>query len=240
MELVIMCLAVLAYRFIKNQRLLLILNRDEYYQRPTQPLHHWNNLTQIVGPKDLISGGSFIGYNKYGQWITITNIRTGSKQLNKKSRGDIFKLYLSQKIKADIFCHLLIKQTDQFNAFNALIGDKQQVFHFNSDNKSLKELSPGIYGLSNDTLDTPWPKLTTLKEKFTELIQSPFQNEALWSILLDNKQAEIAHLPDTGIPKSREKLLSSIYIESEDYGTRSSYILSQTDRLTLQEKVYQP
>lgn len=235
-----MCLAVLAHRYVKNRRLLLILNRDEYYQRPTQSIHHWNNSTGIVGPKDLISGGSFIGYNKYGQWITITNIRTRLKQLNKRSRGDIFKLYLSQKINAITFCNQLIKRAGQFNAFNALIGDNQQIFHLNSDNKRLKELLPGIYGLSNDSLDTPWPKLTTLKQKFNEVIQSPFQESDLWSILLNKKQFDVAQLPDTGIPIAREKLLSSIYIESEDYGTRSSYILSQTDRLTLKEKVYNP
>lgn len=233
-----MCLTAFAYQLIDKQPLLLIANRDEFYHRPTKALHPWQNSSGIIAPQDLISGGSFIGHNKHGQWIVITNVRQGNDNSTKQSRGDIFKLYLQQNINADAFSNQLVTIAQRFNPFNALIGDRHQLFYVSSQFQNREKISPGLYGLSNAALDTPWPKLITLKENLKSTISAPFSDKQLWKLLKDNKQANIAQLPNTGITKSREKLLSSIFIESEDYGTRSSYILSQADRLTLHEKIY--
>ena len=125
-----------------------------------------------------------------------------------------------------------------YAAINALIGDSDQLFYVSSQHQHREKITPGYYGLSNAGLDTPWPKVKILKKNLKTITQLPFTEPSLWALLTDKKQAETEKLPNTGISRAREKLLSSIFIESGDYGTRSSYILTQTKQLVLKEKIY--
>ena len=210
-----MCLTAFAYQMIDKQPLLLIANRDEFYDRPTQALHHWQNATGIVAPKDLISEGSFIGYNQHGQWIAITNVRPGNTASTNRSRGDIFNLYLQQHINANHFSTQLVSIAQQFNPFNALIGDSDQLFYVSSQHQHREKITPGYYGLSNAGLDTPWPKVKILKKNLKTITQLPFTEPSLWALLTDKKQAETEKLPNTGISRAREKLLSSTLIKGK-------------------------
>ena len=93
-----------------------------------------------------------------------------------------------------------------------------------------QSLPPGIYGLSNELLDTPWPKLQRVRKRFDTLIDQPgnISEEALFDILADPTQAGVDDaLPATGLSHEWEQLLSSPFISNQDYGTRCSTVLLQ-------------
>lgn len=54
--------------------LLLISNRDEFYARPTLPLHACDG---IIAGRDKQAGGTWMGVNLSGRWAVLTNFRDG-------------------------------------------------------------------------------------------------------------------------------------------------------------------
>ncbi|MBA4253371.1 MAG: hypothetical protein C0441_05480 [Comamonadaceae bacterium] len=106
-------------------------------------------------------------------------------------------------------------------------------------------LPPGVYGLSNAALDSPWPKLLRLKSALAAALQEPTLAlhsaalastpatlaQACWQTLLleallDRCPAPDDQLPATGVPLELERLLSSPFVcmPQHGYGTRSSLI----------------
>ena len=90
-------------------------------------------------------------------------------------------------------------------------------------------------------LDTPWKKKQKGKAKFAELIKSPnLEAEQLLDMMYDEERASDAHLPDTGIGIEREKALSSMFIKTPNYGSRSSTVVlvDQAGQIQFTERVY--
>jgi uncharacterized protein with NRDE domain len=106
----------------------------------------------------------------------------------------------------------------------------------------MKTLEPGIYGLSNHLLDTPWPKVIRSRHALVEIIEGsdPVNMDRLSRILYDQTQAEDDELPDTGFSIEWERVLSSPFIVSPDYGTRSSttILIDNTGYVDFTERSY--
>ncbi|HEV8593197.1 MAG TPA: NRDE family protein, partial [Pyrinomonadaceae bacterium] len=102
-----------------------------------------------------------------------------------------------------------------------------KVCYYSNRENIVRELGPGIYGLSNHLLDTPWPKVSRGMQRFRSLIedQNAF-NDDYFDLLVDRTLAEDTELPDTGIGYEKEKALSAIFIETPIYGTRCSTVLT--------------
>lgn len=234
-----MCICVVAYKRCSSFPLLLLTNRDEFYDRAALPLHQWDCESKIIAGKDLQQGGTWLGQNKYQQWICITNHHTSEPIKNARSRGLILTDYLEKQQTAKQFCETLLQQADHYNPFNLLIGDDTELYYFTSAEKRFIQLTPGIYCLSNAGLDTPWPKVVRLTKKFSELLTQPYNDDQLWSMLQDITLAD-DDLPSRGISQEVERTLSAIFIKAEHYGTRSSYILTKDNAgaLNLQEKLH--
>jgi uncharacterized protein with NRDE domain len=117
--------------------------------------------------------------------------------------------------------------SDLYNGFNLIAGDPWGVFYFSNQQRRIRHLVPGLYGLSNHLLDTPWPKVTTTKSAFGQLINDRASDltAELFALLSDRNQAADALLPSTGVGREWERLLSSAFIASQDYGTRSSTVV---------------
>jgi uncharacterized protein with NRDE domain len=135
----------------------------------------------------------------------------------------------------------LLPRAGNYAGFNLLLADANEMWFFNSREGQARLLAPGVYGLSNATLDTPWPKVDKAKAALSEVLGTP-EPEALFAILTDPQRPSDASLPDTGIGLSSEQLLSSIFIESRTYGTRAcSALITQADgRRLLVERSFGP
>lgn len=237
-----MCLILFAYKMHPSYRLILAANRDEFYDRPSSPVDFWADAPQVLAGRDLKEGGTWLGVTREGKFAAITNYRDpASFKTGAPSRGELVGNYLTGAHGAASYLENIFQQAQQYNGFNLICGDNEDIFVY-SNRGDRQRLKAGIYGLSNRLLDIPWPKVARGKRALAAAIQEKGAalEAALFVILADRKTAPDQKLPSTGIGLEREKLLSSIFIQSPSYGTRSSTILllGKNRRLKLVEKVF--
>ena len=222
-----MCLILLALNRHPDYPLILAANRDEFYARPTLPLHWWQEAPGLLAGQDRLNDGTWFGLTLDGRLAAVTNYREGGSNLpDRPSRGLLTRDFLlEQHPDWELW---LTANAENFNGFNLLFGTWNRLFWFSNRNPNGVPiaLSNGIHGLSNHLLDTPWPKIKRGKERLAELIHRPdFEADALLELLQDDQPAAEEELPDTGISPEWEQLLSPIFIRSETYGTRASTVL---------------
>lgn len=221
-----MCLLALSWKQDQRYPFLIAANRDEAYQRPTRPACFWPEQPNILGGKDLEAGGSWLLASKQGRWATLTNYRDGKNlAAGKVSRGELVLQALKQPLD-ELPTWLLANQQD-FAGFNLVWGDTNEAWYFsNRLAEKPKQLNPGLYLLSNATLNTDWPKTRRLRQAM-EAWQAAdnCHPRQLFATLADQTRAADADLPNTHVGLEIERLLSPIFIKGENYGTRSSTLL---------------
>ncbi|HET7656738.1 MAG TPA: NRDE family protein [Bacillales bacterium] len=222
-----MCLIVFAYRKHPVYRLVMAANRDEFYNRPTAPAHFWNDHPDVLAGRDLEKGGTWMGVTKTGRFAAVTNYRDpSSEKADARSRGELVGGYLSGNQSPHDYLKRIQERASSYNGFNLIVGNGDSCFYLSNYEGKIRELKPGIYGLSNALLDVPWPKVESSKQRLVECLDDDLvQTECLFDLLSDTEQAKDSNLPNTGIELDLERLLSSVLIKSRDYGTRSSTVM---------------
>lgn len=223
-----MCLMVLAYRVHPNYPLIVAANRDEFYKRPTARAHFWEDEPNVLAGRDLEKMGTWMGITRTGRFAAITNVRNPSNEReHARSRGKLVSDFLSGSQPPVAYMKAVRESAGQYNGFNLLAGDRTSLCYFSNQNESIRKLTPGIYGLSNAQLDTPWPKVEKSKQRLKQCLAKDQHVDAdrLFQLLADSERAPDSALPDTGVSLDLERLLSSAFIESHDYGTRVSTVL---------------
>jgi len=224
-----MCLILIAHRPAEKLPLLVLANRDEYYARPTAPADHWEECPDLIAGRDLVSGGSWFGA-RGARWASVTNIREGIRHSHShRSRGWLVRDYLLGDESPRTFLNSRTERSAEYAGFNLLLGHGEELWYSNNRGVSAQRLEPGIYGLSNHLLDTPWPKVVRGKQALTELLKEPgLDHDRAFAILADTTRAPDNALPDTGIPLEWERALSAAFIVQDNYGTRCSSLLART------------
>jgi uncharacterized protein with NRDE domain len=219
-----MCLIVFAWRPDHAQPLIVAANRDEFYARPSLPLAQWPEAPHVYAGRDLEAGGTWLGVGANGRFAALTNIRDPHRPPGRKSRGELVAGFLSGDVSIDDYLTDVVARSPEYGGFNLLVVNKNELWHFNARATEAVMLPPGVYGLSNAGLDTPWPKLLRAKAALSQVLDEP-QPEALLALLNDAQTAPFNELPDTGVGLATETLLSSVFIASQSYGTRASTAL---------------
>ena len=214
-----------------NNRLIVAANRDEFYLRPTQAAHFWDDNDQLLAGKDLQLNGTWLGITRSGRFAAVTNFRKPDNNQYPISRGELCSHFLEGDNTPAAYLQALQNRQEQYAGFNLLVGDQTTLCYYsNRSNKPPQQLEPGIYGLSNHLLNTEWPKVKTGVSAFKETISKDFdkpqaQEQALLDVLQNELQADDAVLPETGVGQAIEKMLSPLFIKSSAYGTRASTIV---------------
>lgn len=225
----IMCVIAFAYKMPGLGQLVLLANRDEFYNRPSAPLDWWQEYPNTLGGKDLVSGGSWLMVDGRGRFAAVTNIRNGMPGKGNRSRGELVQRFVSGNDDALAFADWLKNEYPHYGPFNLIFGQTSDLFHFHSQGAKLSRITPGIHSMSNATLDTHWYKSEQLTEHLKQLSRPPSE-EMAYQWLADPTPAPQERLPNTGIGSAMEKMLSPIFIRSRDYGTRSSLLLTVSSR----------
>lgn len=222
-----MCLILLAYRYHPRWPLVVAANRDEYFARPTAPARFWPTKPQLLGGCDLRDGGTWLGVTRAGRFAAVTNFRDPRHQIpNAPSRGLLVRDYLCDPRAPAHLLETLQPRAADFNGFNLLAGDPQSLWYFSNRDGDPRRLAPGLYGLSNHLLDTAWPKVADGKQALQQWLDTePPAVEPLFAVLGDRQPASDHLLPDTGISRDWERALSARFIQTPDYGTRSSTVV---------------
>ena len=223
-----MCLIVFAWRPEHSQPLILAANRDEFYARPTVSLAQWEHSPEVYAGRDLEAGGTWLGINASGRFAALTNIRDPHQSSGRRSRGELVADFLTSALPIESYLVEVAEHSRAYGGFNLLLGDGQALYYMNAIEAAPRRLAPGIYGISNAALDTPWPKLLKAKAALADALTEPSPEtliESLFECLADAQAAEDIELPETGVSAALEKLLSSVFIASAEYGTRASTVL---------------
>lgn len=237
-----MCLIVFANNTIEDYKLVFAANRDEFYNRPTEQSEFWTEYPDLLAGKDLQAGGTWLGITKQGRFAAITNFRDLKNHRNDApSRGNLTLDFLISDISPEEYYNKLKPTLSDFNGFNLLLGNVDELCYFSNKTEGFHKLVPAIHGISNAILDTPWPKVEKSKIQLQRLIE--YQKIHPWEILNildDTSPAKDEELPDTGVGLELERMLSPIFIKSEKYGTRSSTIITVDKNHTVRfvEKTY--
>jgi uncharacterized protein with NRDE domain len=237
-----MCLILFAWKMQDNFPLVLAANRDEFYERPSAPADFWDDAPDLLAGRDLKEGGTWLGITRNGRLAALTNYRDpASLKSGAPSRGILVTDFLSGRETPEAYLRRIGPDADRFNGFSLLVGDLNQLFCFS--NRGVPQfLEPGIYGLSNRLLDTPWPKVVQGKRAMKILLREKngLSPEALLALLADGSRQPDDRLPDTGVGLEWERILSPLFIESPDYGTRASTVLliGRNGCVTFVERVF--
>ena len=236
-----MCLIAIAVDAHPEYKLIVAANRDEFYKRPTTPAQYWTDNPEILGGRDEQAGGTWMAISKTGRFSAVTNYRD-LKNIKEEatSRGGLPINFINQNISPENYLNQVHQKSDDYNGFNLLCWADDEMYHYSNYEGTVNRVKPGIYGLSNALLDTPWPKVQKLKSTFTSTISKEVNHEELLMLLTDETQAPEEDLPDTGIGVDWEKMLSPVCIRSENYGTCCSTILtiSKSGLVSFTEKTY--
>jgi uncharacterized protein with NRDE domain len=218
-----MCLILLAQGAHPDYLLVVAANRDEYYERPTAKAAFWQDHPHILAGRDLECMGTWLGITRAGRFAALTNFRDPrERKTDAPSRGQLVSNFLVSEQEPREYLEEVAKLAPRYNGFNLLAGDINGVFYFSSRAGSVQKLSPGVHGLSNHLLDTPWPKVARGKQRLEAALADAPSAEALLDLLRDREPAAEGELPDTGIGAELERVLSPALIVSPQYGTRAS------------------
>ena len=222
-----MCLIVFANNVHPKYNLIFAANRDEFYNRPSEQAEFWKEHPDLLAGKDLQAGGTWMGITKQGKFAAITNFRDLKNHTNDApSRGNLTLDFLVNDITPEEYYNKLKSTLTNYNGFNLILGNVDELFYFSNKTEGLQKLERGIHGISNAILGTPWPKVEKSKRHLQSLIQQEDINPwEVIAILKDTSIAKDEELPDTGVGLDLERMLSPVFIKSEKYGTRCSSVV---------------
>lgn len=228
-----MCLIVFAYQVHPVYKLIVAANRDEFYGRPTAPVNYWEDLPDILAGRDLEKMGTWMGITTAGRFAALTNYRDPKEVTEgKHSRGELVADALKHKGNVHVYMQSLVGKKDLYPGYNLLTGDGTELYYYSNKGQELQTVVPGIYGVSNHLLNTKWPKVQKGKEGLFKIIHGEQDElvEKLLNMLQNADQAPEDLLPNTGVSLEWERMLSPLFIKSENYGTRSSTVMLMSDK----------
>lgn len=239
-----MCLLLFAINAHPRHRLVVAANRDEFYDRPAAPLGWWPDAPDVLAGRDLRAGGTWMGLSRDGRWAALTNVRDPQAgRTRSRSRGALVAEFLAGRWSAAAYAAHTFHQRDEYDGFNLVLWDRDSAWSVSTQLEEPVELGPGVYGLSNDVLDTPWPKVQRGKDALRAALAAvTVEPDALLDLLRDDRQPPDAHLPDTGVGIEWERRLAPMFIATDGYGTRVStaVVVDQDGRAVVSEQTWLP
>lgn len=222
-----MCLIYIAHRVHPAYPLVVAANRDEFHDRASSPAHWWQQHPQILAGQDQVAGGTWLGVTRSGRFAALTNYRSArAYDQAARSRGELTRDFLLDDSGAFEYAQSVAACGDRYNGFSLLVHDGRELAVVSNRSGEPERVAPGVHGLSNELLNTPWPKVEEGKLDLLGLLARDALGPADLLALLDHR--ETAHdneLPDTGVSIERERAYSARFILGERYGTRCATLL---------------
>jgi uncharacterized protein with NRDE domain len=230
-----MCLILLAWQSHPEYPLVITANRDEFYARKTRPAAWWGQAVSLLAGRDEEAGGTWLGINRRGRFAMLTNVRApAERNPHAPTRGSLVVAALQNDDGAVRWLHEQHARANHFNGYNLIVGDVAPslargatvAYSSNRMPDAPRPLAPGLYGLSNAFLDTPWPKVTKSVSRFATQLASRVDPEAFFTLMADRRLARDTELPTTGVPLDWERVLSAVQIRAQGYGTRTTTVIT--------------
>lgn len=206
-----MCVLAIAWRAHPRWRLVVGANRDEFHDRPAEPLHRWGD--GLLAGRDARAGGTWLAVNPAGRFAAVTNVRGAAPDPTRESRG---RLIAELATGEGRYAAGDPAGLGDFNPFNAiLIAGEEALFLSNRPERVRRVLSPGFHAMSNGPLDPPWRKSVRLREG----IEAWLRDDA------HEREALFAALREASPPAGTAEDPAAIFVEDPVYGTRCTTLV---------------
>lgn len=212
-----MCTLIAAFQPDQQRALVVAANRDEDLERPfegPQPRVLAPEGTRIFAPKDLESGGTWMGLSEHGVFAALTNRYGVPRDRARRSRGAIVLDALRPKTAKDSFTALQSLEGDKENGFHLFIADRSDAFAVIADGRSIDRvpLKPGVHIFTERGFGAaPSARQTSLEARFAHPAPEALRPEALMAVLGDRSGG-----PFDGV---------CVHVPERNYGTRSSAVV---------------
>jgi uncharacterized protein with NRDE domain len=219
-----MCLVVIGWQKHSDFPLIVAGNRDEFHSRPTREVHWWPDKPDIVGGRDLQAAGTWLALHRNGRFATVTNYRDAEPPTaGRRSRGHLVTDFLESSDESLTYLNGI--DGEAYAGFNLLVSDGDSLAWSSNRGDGARVLPPGVYGLSNALLDSPWHKVARSKAGLEQLIGQNKVNESeLLRLLNDRTRAPVNEVETGRLPFNTAHSISAPFIVLPDYGTRSSSV----------------
>ncbi len=237
-----MCLIFFSINQHPDYKLIVVANRDEFYNRQTAPASFWKDHPSILGGRDLEAQGTWMAITREGKIAMVTNYRDPQHiNPNAPSRGQLISDYLIGSKKPEDYLKEIEPTAKQYNGFNLVIGTVDDLWYFSNYKNGIDSIKSGFYGLSNHLLETPWPKVEEGKRLLNPILnQDKIEPKLLLDLMHNETIAADGKLPNTGLSLERERALSSMFIKTDGYGTRCTTVVlvDHQNNVEFVERVY--
>lgn len=145
-----MCLLILHHRLVPGYPVVVAANRDEARARPSDPPLVWPG--GFLAPRDRKAGGTWIGVNRSGVVVGITNRSGEPVDPGRPSRGQLVTAALgAPTARAAVARVERAAFAEPQNPFNLLIADRTDAFVLTGgDGIETRALPPGTAVLTNE------------------------------------------------------------------------------------------
>lgn len=226
-----MCLVVLAWQAHPHWPLIVAANRDEFHRRPAEPLHWWPDAPQIAAGRDRVAGGTWLAASRDGRFATVTNWReTLEVQMGDRSRGMLVRDFVGADLTPLAFAQAI--DGERYAGFSLLAATPEAVVYLSNRGDAARLLTAGVYGLSNASLDTPWPKVVQSRRRLQALLdRDAVTVGALFELLADREPAAQpvnggpADAATRELPQDLARAVSAPFIVTPEFGTRCSTVV---------------
>ncbi len=130
-----MCLLAVAFQTQIDRPLIVTSNRDEFYRRPTEPMHWWPDAPILAG-RDAEAGGTWMGLSRSGRFAAVTNFRQlvagAMPETNALSRGHLVTDFLSSEKIVEQWADSIAATMPHYGGFNLLLYDGLSLLYLNN------------------------------------------------------------------------------------------------------------
>jgi uncharacterized protein with NRDE domain len=217
-----MCLVVVAFQVSEDFPLIVAANRDEFHSRRSAAAHWWPDAPGVLAGRDLEAGGTWLGVHRSGRFAAVTNFRDAEPPSGRfESRGRLVAEFLSAAVAPVDYVASIDREA--YAGFNLLVSDGSTLAYLSNRGGGLQSVAPGIYGLSNATLDAPWEKVERSKARLARLIdERDLGDDALQALLADRSKGPVEEVRDQRLPFATAHAFTAPFIVTTEYGTRCS------------------
>jgi uncharacterized protein with NRDE domain len=202
----LMCVVALALDAHPRWRLVAIGNRDEFHARPSAALARWDDAPHLLGGRDLVSGGAWMGVSDAGRFAVVTNVAGYPRGNAAPSRGALVADYLRDgSLPED-------EALPIFGGYSLVTIGDQSTFRTNRPTLGRQALSHGLHGISNGPLDPPSRRTRLLRAALGTWLSASSPIDTLLALLADETPVVDGERP--------------VFIRDTVYGTRCSTVVA--------------
>ena len=211
-----MCLLAVLYRLVPESPILVAANREEYYDRPSQPPSIQSGKPRVLCGMDQRAGGTWLGVNQHGMFVGVCNRRSSGETFGARSRGLLAREVLrSGSARKGIDKAMEELMTHRYEGLNLVVCDAESGWVIHCDQEpEVVPLEDGLNIIGSQNLNDPHDERVKLAHRLLtlQLLDSPVKFLAVASKVFARSPSPIGR--------------ATMVTRGKDYGTVSSTLIA--------------